>query len=149
MVAKRSRSRAAYYRAYNVAKGRRPSQPERAGERRERLIIGLDGEGYTLPDGSHRYVYMAASSRDALVSDVRNPDGLTAQQVFAWLLSLPKKALLVGFALGYDRTKWVESWPDERVWRLMRPDERLGKSGPLAVDCDGYRLNLVATRFSG
>jgi hypothetical protein len=141
---KRSRSRAAYFQKYNAARGRRASAPERTGAR---TILGIDGEGYTLPDGSHRYVYMAASSRQGLVSDVRNPDGLTAKQVFAFLLALPRKALLVGFALGYDRTKWVESWPDERVWRLMRPEARQGESGPLPVDCEGYRVNLVATRL--
>jgi hypothetical protein len=139
----RSRARAAYFKRYNAKKGRRSSKSERAGER---LVLGIDGEGYSLPDGSHRYVYMAACSKAGLHSELRNKKGLTADQVFAWLVTLPRKALLVGFALGYDRTKWVESWPDERVWRLMRPDERLGKTGPLPVDCEGWRVNLVATR---
>lgn len=141
----RSRNRAAYFRRYNRKAGRRASAAEQSGER---LILGIDGEGYTLPGGAHRYVYMAASSKAGLVSDVRNPKGLTADEVFRWLLTLPKKALLVGFALGYDRTKWVESWPDDRVWRLMRPDKRQGKSGPLPVDCEGWRVNLVATRMT-
>jgi hypothetical protein len=142
---KRARSRAAYFRKYNAARGRRASRGEAAGER---LILGIDGEGYTLPDGSHRYVYLAACSADGLHSDVRNAKGLTADQVFAWLLSLPAKALLVGFALGYDRTKWVESWPDERVWRLMHEDSRQGDYGPMPVDCEGWRVNSVSTRFT-
>jgi DNA polymerase type B, organellar and viral len=155
-------SRADYYRAYNARVGRRASAAERshaprkdtrkraarpqASRVRVRLILAIDGEGYTLPDGSHRYVYMAACSAEGLHSDLRNPKGLKASQVLSWLLSLPKRALLVGFALGYDKTKWLESWPDERVWRVMRPEERQGKSGPLPVDCDGWRVNVVSTR---
>lgn len=145
MTRARRRSRAAYFKAYNRKKGRRASAGEVRGER---LVLGIDGEGYSLPDGSHRYVYMAACSRAGLVGDVRNPKGLTADEVFRFLLSLPRKALLVGFALGYDRTKWVESWPDERIWRLMHPDDRQGESGPLPVDCEGWRVNLVATRMT-
>jgi len=145
LQASRKRARADYFRSYNRKKGRRASAAEARGDR---LVIGIDGEGYSARDGSHRYVYLAAASPKGLVSHVRNKRGLTASQVFAWLLSLPKKALLVGFALGYDRTKWVESWPDERVWRLMRPEARQGKSGPLPVDCEGWRVNLVATRMT-
>lgn len=148
-------SRAEYFRRYNAARGRRPSAGEKRGESRPReykpkprRILAIDGEGYTLPDGSHRYVYLAASSRDGLHSELRNPRGLRADDVFAWLLRLPRKALLVGFALGYDKTKWLESWPDERVWRLLRPEERLGDHGPLPVDCGGWRVNLVSTRTS-
>lgn len=143
--ARRPRARAGYFKRYNAAKGRRASRAERAGER---LIIGIDGEGYTRPDGSHRYVYLAACSREGLIAHVRNPRGLTSAQVFSFLASLPRRALMVGFALGYDITKWLESWPDERIWRLMHPDERAGESGPLPVDCEGWRVNLVATRFT-
>jgi hypothetical protein len=141
----RKRDRAAYFQRYNARKGRRASAGEKAGER---VVLGIDGEGYTLPDGSHRYVYLAAASREGFHSDVRNPKGLTADEVFGWLMTLPKQALLVGFALGYDRTKWVESWPDERVWRLMHPDHRQGEHGPLPVDCGAWRVNLVATRMT-
>src|SRR5271156_4175818 len=137
---KRTRNRAAYFHAYNGQKGRRASAGEANGDR---LILGIDGEGYTRADGSHRYVYMAAASPAGLVSDVRNLKGLSASQGFRWLLTLPKKALLVGFALGYDRTKWLESWPDERVWRLMRPEERLGGTGALPVQFSGLGWNLV------
>lgn len=143
----RSRARAAYFRAYNARKGRRASARERS-PRGGRLVLGIDGEGYTTADGRHLYVYLAASDTEGLVSDVRNPKGLTADEVFAWLLTLPRKAMLVGFALGYDRTKWVESWPDDRIYRLMHPESRLGESGPLPVDCEGWRCNLVSTRFS-
>jgi hypothetical protein len=145
LTSKRTRSRAAYFRQYNRAKGRRASAPERAGTRQ---VIGIDGEGYSLPDGSHRYVYLAASDAAGLVAETRNPKGLSADEVFRFLVALPRKALLVGFALGYDKTKWLESWPDERVWRLMRPEERQGKTGPFPVDCEGWRVNLVSTRFT-
>ena len=141
----RKRSRAAYFKRYNAKNGSRSGKRKAPEERR---IIAIDGEGYTLADGSHRYTYLAACDEEGLVRELRAPKGVRAGQVLDFLMHLPKKALLVGFALGYDRTKWVESWPDAAVWRLMRPEERLGESGPLPVEWEGYRLNLVSTRTS-
>lgn len=138
---RRSRKRGAYFKTYDRAHG------DRHGER-ERAIVAIDGEGYTLKSGAHRYTYMAASDEEGLVAEVENRAGLTAKQVFRFICALPKGALLVGFSLGYDRTKWVETWPDAAVWRLMRPEERQGESGPLPVSWEGFKVNLVSTRMS-
>jgi hypothetical protein len=148
---------AAYWRAYNARRGRRPSKSERDGERppppagappRKRPIIALDGEGHTLASGAHRYTYMAACTSERLVLDLHRPKGITAPEALSFLLQLPAGALLVGYALGYDRTKWLESWPDESLWHLMRPEERLGEQGPLPVACDSWRVNIVSTRMT-
>ena len=139
----RKRARGAYFAGYNAKASRRAARSEGT-----RLIVGIDGEGYTLASGEHRYTYLAASSEAGLVSELYRPKGVQAEEVFGWLMSLPAEALLVGFSLGYDKTKWVESWPDERIWRLWRPEERTGKNGPLPIDCEGYRVNLVSTRFT-
>jgi len=94
----RKRARAAYFKKYNAENG------SRSGKRKapppEKRIIAIDGEGYTLADGSHRYTYFAACDEEGLVRELRTPKGVTAGQVFEFLLKLPKKALLVGFALG-------------------------------------------------
>lgn len=141
---KRVRARGGYFRAYDRGEGASRSRAAKG----PRPVIALDGEGYTLPSGAHRYTYMAASDESGLVAEVECKSGLSARQVFRFLCKLPKNALLVGFSLGYDRTKWLESWPDECVWRLVDPDRRQGEDGPLPVTWDGYRVNLVATRMS-
>jgi len=142
---KRKRARGGYFREYNKASGDRHDKSAPRGPRR---VIAIDGEGYTLKSGAHRYTYMAACDAEGLVAELRAPQGVKAEQVWRFLLSLPKNALLVGFSLGYDRTKWVESWPDAAVWRLSDPERRQGEDGPLPVKWAGYRVNLVATRLS-
>jgi DNA polymerase type B, organellar and viral len=131
------------------------------GELDQALVIGLDGEGYTDRRGRHRYVYMAAVDAVGIVhGELENSRGLRASDVWDFLLSLPRKALLVGFSLGYDRSKWFQSLDNPTIYSLLHPDLRLGewhsedKSGetktftaPTSVYADGYRLNLVATRF--
>ena len=90
----------------------------------------------------------AACTEDTLVSALYRPRGIRSEEVFDWLLALPQGSLCVGFSLGYDRTKWFESMPDERVWKLMHPEARRGKIGPRPVGWKGYKLNLVSTRFT-
>ena len=138
---RRRRLRGAYFEAYNRDHG------SRSGDH-VRRIIAIDGEGYTTKKGAHRYTYLAACDEDGLVDELRNDVGLRADQVFAWLCGLPAGALLVGFSLGYDRTKWVESWPDAPIWRLMHPEDRRGESGPLPVEWGGYKVNLVSSRMT-
>jgi hypothetical protein len=137
------RKRAGYFAQYNGANGRRASKRPRASG-----IVAIDGEGYTAPDGTHRYCYMAASDEEGLIGELENAKGLTAEEVFGWLCKLPRGALLVGFSLGYDRTKWLESWPDEGVYQLLRPEIRQGDKGALPVAVGGFRANLLATRFT-
>jgi hypothetical protein len=117
------------------------------------MILFLDGEGYTTPRGDHRYTYLAASNEDGSeFFDVENPKGLTSKQILDFLLALPRKALKVGFALGYDWTKWFQDLPDEDVYYIYRPDLRAGKNGPKVrrVPHGGrlYGINLVATKLS-
>jgi hypothetical protein len=140
---KRKRARADYFRGYNArGAGRRHDDDEK------RQIIALDGEGYTDKKGRHWYTYLAAADEEGLVAELDAPKGVTATAVFRFLAKLPKKALLVGFSLGYDRTKWLESWPDAAIWRLVDPDRRKGEDGPLPVEWEGFRVNLVSTRLS-
>lgn len=134
---KRDRKRADYWR-----------ERSRNREEQPRRIIGIDGEGYTTPEGHHLYVYMAASDENGIVSDVSNDRGLQFSEVAEWVLSLPSTALLVGFSLAYDRTKWIESLSPAAIYSIEHPDERCGEHGPLPVTVGRYRVNLVSTRFS-
>jgi hypothetical protein len=135
----RKRDRTQYYR-------------ERYTDSAPREIIAIDGEGYTPKAGrragQHLYTYLAACTEDRLVAELVRPDGVTADDVFEWLLDLPRAPLKVGFSLGYDITKWIETMPDMGIWYLMHPDKRQGQKGPRAVVWGDYALNKVSTRFS-
>jgi hypothetical protein len=134
------KNRAAYFRKFRKTYWKGP-----------RRIIALDGEGYSLASGVHRYSYMAACDENGLVAELRAPRGksITFDAFATWLLDeLPRGALLVGFSLGYDRTKLLESLPDAAVWGLMHPEARKGRHGPRVVRTGGYRLNMVSTLFT-
>lgn len=142
---KRQRDRSEYMRAW------REEHPK------ERAIIGIDGEGWTTKDGRHLYTYLAACSSDALVSELYDRNGLKSHDVLSWILEeLPAGALLVGYSLGYDRTKWLEGLPDGAIFSLYHPDPnvrlgwvgRLGPYGPKAITWGGFRLNLLSGRFT-
>ena len=93
-------------------------------------------------------MYLAACDVRGPVAEVRNDKGLDVTEVFDFLLSLPRSALLVGFSLGYDFTKWVESLPDHTVYALTHPDERSAEFGVPPVRWRGYNVNRVSRRFS-
>lgn len=135
------------------------SESSKAKTKKPRLVLGLDGEGHTTKSGRHLYTYLAASSSDGThFYDVENPRGLGTREILDFLLELPKGALIGGFALGYDFTKWVENLLPSELWHLYRPDEpregdkEVGEHGPkpIRVNVDGelYSVNLVATKFS-
>jgi hypothetical protein len=137
---KRKRDRRAYDRGRGARKAARPAGPP--------VIIGIDGEGYTDARGRHRYTYMAASTAEGCVSELESKSGLHFEQVAEWLLSLPKHALLVGFSLGYDRAKWLQSLPDEVVYAVEHPELRSGEHGPMRVSYGDYLIGQLATKFS-
>ena len=125
--------------------------------------IGIDGEGYTTKDGDHLYCYIAAANADgSYFLDKENKHGLSTAEIFDFLLALPPNALKLGFALGYDITKWVEDLQDGEIHRLLRPDERAYNGRPvdvlvpyirsrrtLAIEChEPTSLNLISTRLT-
>jgi hypothetical protein len=114
----------------------------------ERRIIALDGEGYTTKRGKHLYTYMAACDADGLVDELSDPRGIKFPAFADWLLGLSGNALLVGYSLGYDRCKWLESLPDDIVYSVEHPEGRQTQHGPKRVRHGEYLLNQVATRFS-
>lgn len=120
---------------------------------RPAYVLGLDGEGYTNSKGEHLYTYLAASNADGSIRfDVENKRGLTTKEIFDFLLSLPRDALKVGFALGYDFTKWLEDLDDRDIYAIYRPEIRTTRHGPkarrLVHEGKLYAINLVATKLT-
>jgi hypothetical protein len=115
---------------------------------RDRTVIGIDGEGWTTPDGRHLYSYLAACTAHRLIADVYNPVGLTSEEILQFLWELPKTALLVGFSLGYDRTKWFEQWPDHCIYQLTHSEHYPGEHGPIPSRHNGWAASLVSTRLT-
>jgi hypothetical protein len=148
----RKRDRREYMRARRAAQGSKP-RPQKESRPKERLILGIDGEGYTDMFGRHLYTFLCASDAEGItVAEAYNPSGLRSDEAFDFLLSLPPKALKVGFSLGYDYTKWIEDLPDDAIWSLYRPEERTirGRTRPVRVLLGEkrYALSLVATKLS-
>jgi len=147
----RARGRAEYFKGYRKE---HPSPPRKREPRepQTRTIIALDGEGHTDARGRHLYVYLAASSKEGLVSNLYDERGLKTGDVLSFLLALPQHSLKVGFALQYDWTKWLEDLQEEHLYRLWRPELRPGKHGPRPIRChvggERFSLNMIATRLT-
>jgi hypothetical protein len=115
----------------------------------ERVIVGIDGEGWTdQATGEHHYSYLAACSETRLVGDVYEHTGLSTEQIFAFLTSLPRGTMAVGFSLGYDITKWMQDLPDSTIYALNHPELRKGKWGPRGIQWGAYGLNRISTKFT-
>lgn len=125
----------------------------------EELVIAIDGEGFTGKDGIHRYVYLAASTKDELVSELAEPDGLTTAAVLEWLLLFPKNSRIVMFGGTYDWTLWFRDLSNGAIYDLWRPECRevppKKKGGhvhhrPIRPRVHGGRVsvNMLSTRLT-
>lgn len=111
--------------------------------------VGVDSEGITDDSGRHICWYLAAWSEDECLAEIENHTGIKAEQFFDMLLELRlRKVLLVGFSLGYDYTKLLESLPTDVLTRLVRPEMRKGKHGPRPIQYGRYLLNYLRGRFT-
>ena len=128
-----------------------------------RTFIGVDGEGQTVGRGvhhigDHRYVFLAASSEQDKHWSVENESGLSTETCLDFLLeTVPHaKTLLFAYSFGYDLTKILVDLPDEKLYSLFRPDERLqevekyGKvrTEPAPVRWRGYSINLQGSKLT-
>lgn len=115
----------------------RNSGPSKSGLKH---FIMWDGEGITMPDGSHRYVIFACGDASGSVShDIVNPDGIPTKDIFELLLKvgdLYPKAIHVIFAGNYDANMWL-------LPSLTRAKaKRLSKLGKTSVTFDGVRYGI-------
>lgn len=132
----RKRSRAEYHRTY-VRKEARPRAID--------CIIGIDGEGKGRRP--HIYNYLAAADENGRTWSVENAQGLTTIQCLDFILSLPTRSLVVGFALGYDRTKWLADLDNDSLRLLVNEKLRAAKtktkSGKWRIVYKPLRFKLV------
>lgn len=133
---------------------RRKESRERRGLPRNRkksathIDFFIDGEGHGR--NPHLYTYLAAVSLDGTTYDIRNPNGLSSEEILLFLTdTLPNRARLWGYALGYDKTKWLKDLPRDSLFLLYHPEFRKSKDGkrmrPIAWN--QFLLNMQATRF--
>jgi hypothetical protein len=138
-----------------------------------RIFVGVDGEGQTVGRGSHhigdhRYVFLAAASEAGMHWHVENDEGLSTETCFDFLLDMvpaqlkdegsskTRNTLLFAYSFGYDLTKILVDFPDEKLYSLFRPDERLieveryGKVRvePGEIRWRGYAINLQGSKFT-
>ena len=136
------RNRQDYYRQRNI--GREYPQP------RDR-IIGIDGEGQgRFP---HLYTYLAAVDESGKLSvAVQNDKGLSTEECFDFLLSMPPKSLCFGYAFVYDLTKICQDLPDSDLYKLFHEEKRArlveGRVIYKPVHFHGYTVNYMNRRFT-
>ena len=113
-------------------------------------IIGIDGEGKGR--GPHLYTYLAAADEHGAHWSVANPEGLTTEQCFEFLLSLPSRALCFGFAFLYDLSKICQGMEDLPLYELFHEETRKrivdGREVYRPIRWRGYVVNYVNRRFT-
>jgi hypothetical protein len=120
------------------------------GERIE--FVGVDGEGITLPDGTHRYVLLGIDDKQ-----ISNPLGLAWHECFQFLWDNRRKnsrpTAYVGFFLGYDFTQMFRTLREHPARMLLtkqgqalrRPKSKL-RFQPFPVECDGWQFDILGTK---
>lgn len=137
-----TRDRKEYYRQREKTR-KRPSNRD--------CIIGIDGEGKGR--NPHVYTYLAAADENGTTwATAWNPDGLTTEQCFDFVLSLPHRVLCFGFAFMYDLTKIVQGMPSQLIYDLVREKRRAklveGKVRYRPIYWRGYKLNYMNRKLT-
>lgn len=113
-------------------------------------FIGVDGEGVTLPDGSHRYVLLSVGER----SYHREGEHLRFPEIADFLLDCFAEndaAVYCGYYLGYDFAQWLRTLPAERVAMLLSAERRArtksgGNTTPFPVEFDGWEFDALGMK---
>lgn len=135
-------------------KAQQSSKDRKKAERREermqdaasRRAIGVDGEGMSLPDGSHVYRYMAACLADGtVIAELEREGGIKTREALDFIAELPKfdddgvpYLGVFGYGLGYDWTKWLEKVKNKPLFELFHSDDLEPK-----VTCGDLKLMLI------
>jgi hypothetical protein len=113
-------------------------------------FIGVDGEGVTLPDGTHRYVLLGVGD-----NQIENPDGLGWEECFEFLWSQykPGQVAYVGFFLGYDFIQMLRGLREERARMLLTAEGRAKRASrsdkrrmPFPVESNGWQFDLLGSK---
>ena len=117
-------------------------------------FVGVDGEGVTLADGTHRYVLLGVGEQQ-----IENPDGLLWEECFEFLWSQFRTGptAYTGFFLGYDFVQMLRGLREERARMLLTaegrakraPNPAKGKGKrvvPFPVECAGWEFDILGTK---
>jgi hypothetical protein len=116
-------------------------------------FVGVDGEGITLPDGTHRYVLLGIGDKQ-----ISNPLGLTFRECFQFLWDNKRRnsrpTAYVGFFLGYDFTQMFRTLREDRARMLLtkqgqdvrKPRKDSGRFQPFPVEYDGWQFDILGTK---
>lgn len=78
--------------------------------------------------------------------------GLSTVACLEFLLTLPRVALVIGFAFQYDLTKLLADLPDRLLWRLLHEESRAveidGRTIYSPVSWRGFSLNYANRRLT-
>lgn len=117
----------------------------------QRDFIGVDGEGVTDPDGTHRYILLTVGSE----SLHRDGATLATTEIFKFLYEQFEEnpnAAFVGFYLGYDFAQWLRDLPSERAAMLLsargiaKRKRRLPHLPPFPVYYEGWEFDMLGMR---
>ena len=111
-------------------------------------FVGVDGEGVTDKDGTHRYVLFGVGQEQ-----ISDPEGLSWQSIFSFLYAQYRpNTAYVGFFLGYDFTQILKTMPEDRARMLCTSEgvalrrHRIPGKSPHPVECDGWQFDMLGTK---
>lgn len=120
---------------------------------RRQKAIAVDGEGVSLPDGSHLYRYLAASTSDGTVlGELFDEDGIKTGAAINFFAELPKYddegvpyLGIFGYGFGYDLTKILERLKNKSIYDLFHSDDLKPKAvvGSCSLMLIGKCLELM------
>lgn len=147
--AKRIRVRTSYHKRYDKKRANR-NRDDRP-QRQDRIVF-IDGEGQGRD--FHIYNYLAAVDENDMEWSVGKEKkvGLKTRECLDFLLSLPQRSVVFGYALGYDQTKWLYQLPNKSLFDLFHEDRRaFTRDNRILyhpIRWRGYRLNYCNRRLS-
>src|ERR1700753_3576803 len=113
-------------------------------------FVAIDGEGVTLPDGTHNYVLLGCGTEQ-----IENPDGLHYTTILDFLYEAYRpKTAFVGFFLGYDFTQWIKTLPENRARQLLTIEGRESRRSRssamhgrfLPVDVNDWQIDMLGSK---
>jgi hypothetical protein len=113
-------------------------------------FVAVDGEGITLPDGTHRYVLLGVGDRQ-----IENSEGLTWDECFEFLWSCfsTGSVAYVGFFLSYDFIQMLRTLSEERARMLLTSAGRSKRQPrsdkrrmPFPVYHRGWEFDLLGSK---
>jgi hypothetical protein len=115
-------------------------------------FIGVDGEGWTDAEGTHRYAQLSVGS-----DTIFGWEHLDFTEIceFLWNCFCENpRAAYVGFFLGYDFSQWFRTLPEDRARMLLSKAGMAararknsgGNTRPFPVEYNGWEFDVLGTK---